>query len=99
MKQTEIVKLVIMEEQLKNVIKTLEQLKPKINNMHETFIKGDGKIQSNRVSIQQLNKTLNGNGNIGVVDKIQLIEKRMAYYAGGLVVAVAIVQIIIGVLT
>ena len=97
-KQPDLIKITRMEEQLKNVVKTLESVCPKIDKMHETFLKGEGKIQKNRDNLYELNKTVNGNGKVGVVEKIQLVEKRIAYYAGGLVVVVAVIQLIIGVL-
>ena len=97
-KQPDLIKITRMEEQLKNVVKTLESVCPKIDKMHETFLKGEGKIQKNRDNFYELNKTVNGNGKVGVVEKIQLVEKRIAYYAGGLVVVVAVIQLIIGVL-
>lgn len=86
---------------------SMDKMIPKFENMYETFIKGEGKINV-------LNKTVFGNGKIGLKDKIDLkaekieineIQKRLnkldekfAKYAGGLAVVVTIITILANVL-
>jgi len=59
-------RLVILETDTKWIKKQFEAVVPKIESMHNTFIKGEGKIAT-------LNKTVYGNGKKGIVEKVDIL--------------------------
>jgi hypothetical protein len=58
-----------LENDMQWVKKSLEEITPKINNMHDTFIAGEGKIKV-------LNKAIFGNGKPGLIDKVNCLESQ-----------------------
>jgi len=83
-------RLAIVETKLTNI----ESIVPKINKMHDTFLRGSGKINNNTTGISDIKKVLNGNGNPGLISKVNKIDRKMAFYAGGLAVIVTAIQLI-----
>jgi len=89
--------MAVIKTEVKYIKKTLDEICPMINNMHSTFIKGEGKIRNNYSKIVELNKQINGNGNPGLRQDVQQIKSKLQYYAGGMIVIMAVLQIVIAV--
>lgn len=91
MNQSEKVKLAVLQNNVDHIKKDLAETLPKIDAMHDTFIKGEGKISA-------LNKEVFGNGKRGLREEVNTINKRLAYWAGGIGAFVVISQFAIQVL-
>lgn len=80
----------IMQERVKQIEKDLRVIVPKIDNMHDTFIRGEGKIMA-------LNKEVFGNGKPSLRNELHsirlIVEKKFAYYAGAIAVMTFIISI------
>lgn len=79
-------RLAVLETDSKWIKDTLKEMSPKINEMHTTFSKGEGKIS-------ELKTEVFGNGNPGLRKEIGDIKIKMAKYAGGVAVLLIVVQI------
>lgn len=84
----ELVKLAVLEEQLKSVNKILNNVCPKIEDMHDKFVSGNSKIKA-------LDRAVFGNGEEGLMKKVQQIDKKQAMYAGGIIVVITIIQLLV----
>ena len=71
--------IVEMATNQKWIMRTLEDIAPKINDMHETFTQGEGKIKV-------LNKAIFGNGKPGIIERVEKIEETFAKFEGGQIV-------------
>lgn len=66
MNQREIKEMQSMKSDIGYLKKGLDEIVPKIEKMHETFIKGEGKIGANRKDLDILFKDFYGNGKPGI---------------------------------
>lgn len=92
MDKKETIEFTVMQQDVKSMNKQMDLIVPKIERIHDTFIKGEGKINV-------LNKEVFGNGKPGIrieLNELRLtVEKRFAYYAGGIGIASVIFTIIV----
>ena len=95
MAKTNTDRLVKVEVNQEHLMKKLDRIIPQIEEMHDSFIKGDGKISKNRDCITKMGKTLYGNGRMGLVDEVSRLKNKWYYFAGGVSVIVIIAQILI----
>lgn len=79
-KEQELTKL---QTDMEWVKKACENMIPKIDDMHTTFLKGEGKIGV-------LNKEVFGNGKKGLRDSVNDLKVRLAYYSGIIAVVTVI---------
>ena len=61
------------------IMGALKDISPKINEMHDVFIQGEGKIKV-------INKSLFGNGKPGLIERVEKIEELLAKVEGGKIV-------------
>lgn len=92
MDKKETIEFTVMKQEIKTITKQMDIITPKIERIHDTFIKGDGKITV-------LNKEVFGNGKPGIrseLNELRLtVEKKFAYYAGCIGIASIIFTIIV----
>ena len=92
MSKKELEDFIIVKSDVKNLCKSVDNIVPKIEEIHDTFIKGEGKITV-------LNKEVFGNGKPGLRKELSdlrvLVERKFAYYAGGISVGAIIFTIIV----
>ena len=81
-----------MKTEMKEINKQMECITPKIDEIHDTFIRGEGKISV-------LEKEVFGNGKPGIRTEINkltlLVEKKFSWYAGAIAFASIIFTVII----
>lgn len=61
------------------IMEQMKDIVPKINNMHDVFTSGEGKIKV-------LNKTIFGNGKKGLLERVENIETLINKAEGGKIV-------------
>lgn len=80
--------------------KEFESITPKINDMHDTFMHGEHKIENNGQCIKVLNKEVFGNGKKGlkemVVELREEVRVRFAIYTGAAAVLAAVGSTLLG---
>jgi len=92
MDKKETIQLAVMKTEIKLISKQMDCILPKIDEIHDTFIRGEGKIHS-------LEKEVFGNGKPGIRTEINkltlLVEKKFSWYAGAIAFASIIFTIVI----
>lgn len=92
MNKAETAEMAVMKVEMKTLNKQMDNIVPKIGKIHDTFIKGEGKIKN-------LNNEVFGNGNPSLRKEISDIKTKFAYYAGGVgafsIVVTILVQVAI----
>lgn len=92
MNKKDIENVATMKSEIKSITKQMDSITPKIEEMYTTFIAGVGKIAV-------LNREVFGNGKPALrteLNNIKLsVEKKFAFYAGGLCILSIIFTIIV----